>query len=67
MIKLIECLQLQSESRHIHYSSHTVKMNKERLMKMAGAVQTGGKGSMRSNTCMGIHTKDSENSRRLIF
>ncbi|KAK9043688.1 hypothetical protein V6N11_072022 [Hibiscus sabdariffa] len=43
-------LQLQSESRHIHYSSHTVKMNKERLMKMAGAVQTGGKGSMRSNT-----------------
>ncbi|KAL4302557.1 hypothetical protein GQ457_10G015490 [Hibiscus cannabinus] len=57
-------LQLQSESRHIHYSSRTVKMNKERLMKMAGAVRTGGKGSMRRKK-KAVHKTTTTDDKRL--
>ncbi|KAK8477267.1 hypothetical protein V6N13_106718 [Hibiscus sabdariffa] len=57
-------LQLQSESRHIHYISHTVKMNKERLMKMAGAVRTGGKGSMRRKK-KAVHKTTTTDDKRL--
>ncbi|KAK8559279.1 hypothetical protein V6N13_098857 [Hibiscus sabdariffa] len=44
--------------------SHTVKMNKERLMKMAGAVRTGGKGSMRRKK-KAVHKTTTTDDKRL--
>ncbi|KAK8559280.1 hypothetical protein V6N13_098857 [Hibiscus sabdariffa] len=58
-------LLLHSGSRHIHYFLTLLRqMNKERLMKMAGAVRTGGKGSMRRKK-KAVHKTTTTDDKRL--
>ncbi|URD96346.1 transcription factor BTF3 [Musa troglodytarum] len=63
-MRLVAVTKGKSEDEISLYWTNAIKMNREKLMKMAGAVRTGGKGSMRRKK-KAVHKTPTTDDKRL--